>query len=200
MHAYSEYIYAFFRLGNVPVLTPISDRLLNSALSASSSPAYHRSHREPHSQSGRVDSNLRRRKMVTNHDLAIRLSKFQMVVKSSRELLLLDFLNSKWWIQYGGEKFEKLRFGSKFVYRNFRRHWSRFGYCNFLLKNRRVGLWNYPNVITIEKSTPVTSEMLGFRVNIIFSCWKHMKRFTSTVPARGARASNRAISNSCLWY
>ena len=26
----------------------------------------------------------------------------------------------------------------------------------------------------------------------------HMRRFTSTVPARGARASNRAISNSCL--
>ena len=25
-----------------------------------------------------------------------------------------------------------------------------------------------------------------------------MRRFTSTVPARGARASNRAISNSCL--
>ena len=27
-----------------------------------------------------------------------------------------------------------------------------------------------------------------------------MRRFTSTVPARGARAPNRAISNSCLWY
>ena len=26
----------------------------------------------------------------------------------------------------------------------------------------------------------------------------HMRRFTSTVPARGARAPNRAISNSCL--
>ena len=26
----------------------------------------------------------------------------------------------------------------------------------------------------------------------------YMRRFTSTVPARGARASNRAISNSCL--
>ena len=25
----------------------------------------------------------------------------------------------------------------------------------------------------------------------------YMRRFTSTVPARGARASNRAISNSC---
>ena len=28
----------------------------------------------------------------------------------------------------------------------------------------------------------------------------NMRRFTSTVPARGARAPNRAISNSCLWY
>ena len=28
----------------------------------------------------------------------------------------------------------------------------------------------------------------------------HMRRFTSTVPACGARALNRAISNSCLWY
>ena len=47
MHAYSEYIYlCFFRLGKVPVLTSISDRLLNSALSACSSPAYHRSYRE----------------------------------------------------------------------------------------------------------------------------------------------------------
>ena len=27
---------------------------------------------------------------------------------------------------------------------------------------------------------------------------EYMRRFTSTVPARGARASNRAISNSCL--
>ena len=27
---------------------------------------------------------------------------------------------------------------------------------------------------------------------------EHMRRFTSTVPARGARAPNRAISNSCL--
>ena len=26
----------------------------------------------------------------------------------------------------------------------------------------------------------------------------HMRSFTSTVPARGARAPNRAISNSCL--
>ena len=26
----------------------------------------------------------------------------------------------------------------------------------------------------------------------------YMRRFTSTVPARGARAPNRAISNSCL--
>ena len=26
----------------------------------------------------------------------------------------------------------------------------------------------------------------------------HMRRFTSTAPARGARAPNRAISNSCL--
>ena len=29
---------------------------------------------------------------------------------------------------------------------------------------------------------------------------KDMRRFTSTVPARGARAPNRAISNSCLGY
>ena len=29
---------------------------------------------------------------------------------------------------------------------------------------------------------------------------KDMKRFTSIVPARGARAPNRAISNSCLLY
>ena len=86
MHAYSEYIYlCFFRLGKVLVLTPISDTLLNNALSASSSPAHHRSYREPHTQYERIDSNLRRRKIVTNHDLAIRLSKFQMVVKSSRE-------------------------------------------------------------------------------------------------------------------
>ena len=87
MHAYIYiYIYlCFFRLGKVPVLTPISDRLLNNALSASSLPAYHRPYREPHVQYGRIDSNLCRRKMVTNHDLAIRLSKFQMVVKSSRE-------------------------------------------------------------------------------------------------------------------
>ena len=28
----------------------------------------------------------------------------------------------------------------------------------------------------------------------------HMRRFTSTAPARGARTPNRAISNSCLWY
>ena len=27
---------------------------------------------------------------------------------------------------------------------------------------------------------------------------EHMRRFTATVPARGARARNRAISNSCL--
>ena len=27
---------------------------------------------------------------------------------------------------------------------------------------------------------------------------KHLRRFTSTVPARGARALNRAISHSCL--
>ena len=26
----------------------------------------------------------------------------------------------------------------------------------------------------------------------------HMRRFTSTAPARGTRAPNRAISNSCL--
>ena len=64
---------------------PVSDRLLNNALSASSLPAYHRSYREPHAQYRRIDSNLRRGKMVTNHDLAIRLSKFQMVVKSLSE-------------------------------------------------------------------------------------------------------------------
>ena len=28
----------------------------------------------------------------------------------------------------------------------------------------------------------------------------HMRRFTSTAPARGTRVPNRAISNSCLWY
>ena len=82
-------IFVFFRLGKVPVLTPISDRLLNNALSVSSSPVYHRSYREPGAQYGRIESNLRRRKMVTNHDLAIRLSKFQIVVKSSREGLIL---------------------------------------------------------------------------------------------------------------
>ena len=36
-------------------------------------------------ESGKINSNLHRRKMVTNHNLALRLSKFQMVVKSSRE-------------------------------------------------------------------------------------------------------------------
>ena len=33
-----------------------------------------------------------------------------------------------------------------------------------------------------------------------FVVYLYMRRFTSTVPARGARALNRAISNSCLWY
>ena len=31
-------------------------------------------------------------------------------------------------------------------------------------------------------------------------CTIHMRRFTSSAPARGARAPNRAISNSCLCY
>ena len=58
---------------------------MNSAISTSTSPTYHRLYRDSHAQSGRKDQNLHRRKIVTNHDLAIRLSKFQMVVKSSRE-------------------------------------------------------------------------------------------------------------------
>ena len=92
---------------------------MNSTLSASSTPAYHRLYRDPHAQSGRKDQNLRPRKMVTNHDLAIRISKFQMVVKSSREaqvflknriegiprslirIFLLDLRNLKRRIQYG---------------------------------------------------------------------------------------------------
>ena len=45
--------------------------------------------RDSYAQSGRKDYNLPRRKMVTNHDLANRLSKFQMVVKSSREAYVL---------------------------------------------------------------------------------------------------------------
>ena len=33
---------------------------------------------------------------------------------------------------------------------------------------------------------------------IIIHIYTYMRRFTSTAPARGARAPNRAISNSCL--
>ena len=54
---------------------------MNSALSASTSPACHRLYRDSHAQSGKKDYNLRRRKMVTNHDLAVRLSKSKVTVK-----------------------------------------------------------------------------------------------------------------------
>ena len=44
------------------------------------------------------------------------------------------------------------------------------------------------------KDTESLQLVIPTHVNLI----THMRRFTSTVPARGARAPNRAISNSCL--
>ena len=50
--------------------------------------------------------------------------------------------------QYGGEKFEKsLNLAQNLYTEIFEGADRDLAISNFLLKNRRVGLWNYPNVI-----------------------------------------------------
>ena len=45
---------------------------------------------------------------------------------------------------------------------------------------------------------PEYDSLLDYQRKAVKLYKKYMRRFTSTVPARGARALNRAISNSCL--
>ena len=65
-----------------------------------------------------------------------------------------------------------------------------------------VEIFNFKNKISLSKQTQLNKMGEKFSVvrthsadNIVYS---HMRRFTSTTPARGARAPNRALSNSCL--
>ena len=52
----------------------------------------------------------------------------------------------------------------------------------------------YINLFNIDYPLP----KLGMLSNLLIDLHQAYEAFTSTVPARGARAPNRAISNSCL--
>ena len=64
------------------------------------------------------------------------------------KIWLLDFQNPTWWIQHDGKKFEKsLDLAQNCYTEVFEGADHDLSISNFLLKNGRVGLWSYPNII-----------------------------------------------------
>ena len=77
--------------------------------------------------------------------------------------------------------------------------WSR-PYLTLMLKNlqRRIFNLHLNSPVAMLELWSHRSLLRYYRTHWFFR--SYMRRFTSTVPARGARTLNRAISNSCLWY
>ena len=66
-------------------------------------------------------------------------------------------------------------------------------------ENKKLLIWlpaDFFHLIPFE----VVYQLVIIYMKLYLYYFFYMRRFTSTVPARGARALNRAISNSCLWY